>query len=45
MLFLIFVISTTLELMLLIEVGGKIGTGNTTAYDPKKLRLFIWEKK
>ncbi len=29
MLFLIFVISTTLELMVLIEVGGSIGTGNT----------------
>lgn len=29
MLFLIFVISTTLELMVLIEVGGLIGTGNT----------------
>ncbi|WXU00461.1 MAG: hypothetical protein Ctma_1177 [Catillopecten margaritatus gill symbiont] len=29
MLFLIFVVSTTLELMVLIEVGGSIGTGNT----------------
>jgi UPF0716 protein FxsA len=29
MLFLIFVISTALELMVLIEVGGSIGTGNT----------------
>lgn len=29
MLFLIFVIATTLELMVLIEVGGSIGTGNT----------------
>ncbi|BAS67169.1 FxsA family protein [Bathymodiolus septemdierum thioautotrophic gill symbiont] len=29
MLLLIFVISTTLELMVLIEVGGAIGTGNT----------------
>lgn len=29
MLFIIFLVSTTLELMVLIEVGGTIGTGNT----------------